>query len=71
MLNENQLQKLINKGLTCVFITKENEGFELNMLTEKGWSSKELTTEEDLADIVNEYKYQPDILVEIDSEINI
>ena len=65
MLNENQLQKLINKGLTYVFITKDNEGFELNMLTEKGWSSK------DLADIVNEYKYQPDILVEIDSKINI
>lgn len=71
MLNENQLQKLINKGLTYVFITKDNEGFELNMLTEKDWSSKELETEEDLANIVNEYKYQPDILVEIDSEINI
>lgn len=71
MLNENQLQKLINKGLTYVFITKENESFELNMLTEKGWSSKDLATEEDLANIVNEYKYQPDILVEIDSEINI
>lgn len=71
MLNENQLQKLINKGLTYVFITKDNEGFELNMLTEKGWSSKELETEEDLANIVNEYKYQLDILVEIDSEINI
>lgn len=71
MLNENQLQKLINKGLTYVFITKDNEGFELNMLTEKGWSSKDLATEEDLADIVNKYKYQPDILVEIDSKINI
>lgn len=71
MLSEIQLQKLINKGLTYIFITKENEGFELNMLTGKGWSSKELKTEEDLANIVNEYKYQPDILVEIDSEINI
>lgn len=71
MLSEIQLQKLINKGLTYIFITKENESFELNMLTGKGWSSKELKTEEDLANIVNEYKYQPDILVEIDSEINI
>lgn len=71
MLSEIQLQKLINKGLTYIFITKENEGFELNLLTGQGWSSKELETEEDLANIVNEIKYQPDILVEIDSEINI
>lgn len=71
MLSEIQLQKLINKGMTYIFISKENEGYVMNTLTTVGWSSEEIKTENQLADVINMWKYQPDVLIDTYSDINI
>lgn len=64
MLKENQLQKLIDKGLTYVLVSKEEDGYSVNVLTTEGWETQLAESLHELGNIINIYQYRPDAIVE-------
>lgn len=64
MLKENQLQKLIDKGLTYVLVSKDEDGYSLNILTIDGWRVETEVTFDGMSARLNEYAYRPDAIVE-------
>lgn len=72
MLNEIQLQKLINKDITFVSVSKDDNdnGYVLSRLTPEGWDVKNISSDEDLSKELNQYKFRPDVIVDIEDEIS-
>lgn len=72
MLNEIQLQKLINKGIEFVSVSKDDNenGYVVSKLTSEGWNVSPVVTDHELSDELNKYKFRPDVIVDIEDEIS-
>lgn len=72
MLNEIQLQKLINKGIEFVSVSKDgnDKGYVVSKLTSEGWNVSPVVTDQELSDELNKYKFRPDVIVDIEDEIS-
>lgn len=72
MLNEIQLQKLNNKGIEFVSVSKDDndKGYVVSKLTSEGWNVSPVVTDQELSDELNKYKFRPDVIVDIEDEIS-